>query len=281
MKEILEVHVSESSISLFSGITFAQVPYWFPNIPVKDLKLDFLREYSTEKKPLIVWLCGGAWITMDRGAHIPWLINFAKNGFAVASAEYRMSNSAHFPAQLEDVKSAIRYFRKNADTYGIDKDRIAVAGESAGGYLAAMAGVTSGDKSFDVGENLDQDSSVQAVVDFYGPTDFLSFPQNPQFQNSPTPEAMLLGYNASSRREEAEKSSALQYASKNSPPFFIAHGTNDGIVGISQSEILHEKLERVGARSDFYPIKGAGHATPHFYQSALQERITAFLKEVL
>jgi acetyl esterase/lipase len=286
MKQNLRVPLADPTMMFVSGVTFATVPYWAWGLPNRDLKLDFLAPASPAspepvKRPLLLWLCGGAWLTMDRSAHMPWLLGFAEQGYAVASAEYRMSNCAHFPSQLEDVKKAIRFLRAQAGTYGIDPEKIVVAGESAGGYLAVMAGVTGADKRFDAGDHLEQSSEVAAVIDFYGPVDFAHFKETGAAPSDvPSPVDLLLGYSPWARPQQAAEASALTYLSQGTPPVCILHGTEDDVVPISQSEILHEKLLAAGVRADFYALEGAGHATPHFFQKAVREKILGFLREV-
>lgn len=285
MKQKIFVELENTSLCLLSGITFAQTPYWFPFYNIKDLKMDILRPFGPpkEKLPLLVWICGGAWITMDRAAHIPNLMYFAKQGYIVASVEYRMSNCATFPAQLQDIKSAIRYLRVHAQEYGIDPERVAVMGESAGGYLAAMTGVTGHDSQWDKGENPGISSAVNAVVDYYGPTDFTLFssttPQNPK--GSASPETMLLGYSPSCAPEEAASASVSTYVTKETPPFFILHGLADPVVPYAQSDVLYDALQKAGVRSEYYLIEEAGHAAPQFYQESTNEKIIGFLDSIL
>lgn len=121
--------------------------------------------------PLVIWIHGGAFLIGSKDDTVP--LELLSQGYAVASMGYRYSSEAKFPAQVEDCKAAIRWLRANAARFALDPERFAVFGESAGGYLAAMLGTTGDVKEFDVGENLDQSSRVQAVIDFYGPTDFL------------------------------------------------------------------------------------------------------------
>lgn len=293
IKKDLSVPLTDTPLTLISGITFAQVPYWFPFFDYKDLKLDIIRPFrksDNKKCPLLLWICGGAWITMDRSAHLPWLMNFARQGYVVASAEYRLSNSAHFPSQLEDIKKAIRYLRAHAEEFGIDPDRIIIGGESAGAHLAAMAGVTNGRKEYDTGEYLEWSSDVQAVIDYYGPASFtLPAPEasstNPQetpdFLKGPSSIDMLLGYSPADNPQEAESAAALSFVDDSTPPFFIAHGMDDPIVSITGSEALYEALTRHNVATEFYAVRGAGHADPRFYQSEMAGRIIDFLNRVL
>lgn len=293
IKTELTVLLKDAPLTLISGITFARVPYWFPFFDYKDLKLDLIRPFRKpdgEKRPLLLWICGGAWITMERSAHLPWLMNFARGGYVVASAEYRLSNSAHFPAQLEDVKKAVRYLKAHADEFGIDPGRIVIGGESAGAHLASMAGVTSGMKEYDKGEYLDQSSSVQAVIDYYGPADF-TFPvtnppatdsqETPDFLKGPSPVDMLLGYDPAENPQQADAAGPLSYVNDSTPPFFIAHGMEDPIVSIAGSEALYNALTKHRVEAEFYAIRNAGHADPRFYQPEMANRIMEFLERVL
>lgn len=137
MRRRIQVEAEKPQFCVTTGITFAQADAWFGNT-VQDLKLDLIYPRdNTRKYPCVVWICGGAWIQMDRSAHLAYLSVLAQQGFVVASVEYRTSNEAKFPAPLQDVKAGIRYLRAHADRFNIDPDRIGVMGESAGGYLPA------------------------------------------------------------------------------------------------------------------------------------------------
>ena len=139
MRESLKVKVTAPQYSVVSGATFAQVDAWFGHTR-RDLKMDIIYpEDGTRKYPCVVWICGGAWQRMDRSAHLAYLSELARCGFVVASVEYRTSNEDIFPAQLTDVKAGIRYLKAMSERYHIDTERFGVMGESAGGYLAAMA----------------------------------------------------------------------------------------------------------------------------------------------
>lgn len=283
MKNKIKIEINQPTIALISGVTFAQTPYWYPHYNVKDLKMDILRPFEqTDKKlPLIIWVCGGAWLTMDRSAHLPNLTYFAKQGFIVASIEYRMSNCANFPSQLHDIKSAIRYLRANANVYGIDSTRISIMGESAGGYLAAMAGATSTDTSFDVGEHLNMSSSVNAVVDYYGPVDFTLFSQNRGASDVYfSPDSLLLGYSAAQEPKKAKSASVLTHIGCNSPAYMILHGDEDNIVPYAQSDALFQKLTENGVQVEYYLLEGAGHATMHFYQDEMNKKVADFLSKI-
>ena len=134
-------------------------------------KLDLYVPETGENLPLIIWIHGGAWRGGDKTHYMP--IEYLKAGYAGASLNYRLSQHAIFPAQIEDVKAAVRWLRANAETYRLDPNRFAAWGSSAGGHLVAMLGTAGNVKEFEVGENLEVSSRVQAVVDYFGPTDFL------------------------------------------------------------------------------------------------------------
>lgn len=281
MKKTISVKKEHDRVRLISEITYSQVPSWFGNT-IQPLKLSLLKPERNDNKPypLIIWICGGAWIDMDKDVWIPELVPFTKRGYAVASVEYRVSSQAKFPAQLEDIKTAIRFMRANATRFHIDPDRISVMGESAGGYLAALAGTTGEENAFDVGEWLTESSKVQAVVDWYGPTDFMQFDKRPtdvDFKMLVSPEELLIGGNIQDNKEKYQKSNPINYITHKTPPFLILHGKQDNLVPIQQSELLYEALIAHGVEANFYEIEGAGHATVEFNQPAIQECILEFL----
>ena len=184
MRRRIQVEAEKPQFCVTTGITFAQADAWFGNT-VQDLKLDLIYPRdNTRKYPCVVWICGGAWIQMDRSAHLAYLSVLAQQGFVVASVEYRTSNEAKFPAPLQDVKAGIRYLRAHADRFNIDPDRIGVMGESAGGYLTCMAALAT-DPVYDVGENLEYSSAVQAACPWYPPTDFRGFRSSVRHLRSP------------------------------------------------------------------------------------------------
>jgi len=210
--------------------------------------------YKT-KLPLIIWIHGGAWFIGSKDDTVP--LELLSEGYAVASINYRLSRDAKFPAQIEDCKAAVRWLRANAARFALDTERFAAFGESAGGYLAAMLGTTGDVKEFDVGENLEQSSRVQAVVDFYGPTDFL---QNAfAVANPKTPEAQLIGGAILENKDKAAKANPIAYVTKTDAPFLIVHGDADKYVPHNQSELLEAALKKANVPTTFYTVKGGGH----------------------
>lgn len=291
MRYKIDIPVKEQPVTLISGITFAQVPYWSPFYNYKDLKMDILAPSGRPgqgKRPLFVWICGGGFATMERSAYIPWLTYFAKRGYIAASVEYRLSNSAHFPAQIEDVKKAIRFLRAHADEYGIDPDRVAVGGESAGGNLASMVGVTNDIAAFDVGEYPEQSSHVSAVVNFYGPAVLVKEPGKRSMDGIPLPDTagysrttQLLGFDPEAEPERAAKTAAQYYINENTVPFFLAHGTGDTLVDISGSDEFYRILSQNHVPVEYYRIQGAAHMGMEFYQDEMSQRVLGFLNKTL
>ncbi|MSS88547.1 alpha/beta hydrolase [Eisenbergiella tayi] len=205
-----------------------------------------------------------------------------------ASIEYRLSNSVHFPAQIEDVKKAFRFLRAHADEYGIDPNRVAIGGESAGGNLATMVGVTNGSREFDIGEYTEQSSQVSAVINYYGPA-FLKQKHGTQSMNGvPLPETTgysrtirLLGFDPEKEPDRAARTAAQYYINKNTIPFFLAHGTGDTLVDISGSNEFCDILTQNNVPVEYYRIKNAAHMGMEFYQDEMSQRILAFLNKTL
>lgn len=280
MREKLKIKVEAPQYTVVSGVTFAQVDAWFDHTR-RDLKMDIIYpEDKTKKYPCIVWICGGAWQRLDRSAHLAYLTELARSGFVVASVEYRTANEGPFPIQLTDVKAGIRYLKALSDRYNIDPERFGVMGESAGGYLAAMAALAE-DKAFDVGAFTEYSSKVQAACPWYPPTDVTGFPYPSPVEAAASMESLLLGKNVMLNKEEALKICPVSFVTKDAPPFLIIHGDNDHTVPFSQGEILHDKLEEVGADVKLLILEGADHADMPFFQRELWERITAFFKDKL
>ncbi len=280
MKEKVKVKVEAPQYAVVSGVTFAQVDAWFGHTR-RDLKMDIIYPEDKEKKyPCVVWICGGAWRAMDRSAHLAYLAELARSGFVVASVEYRTSNEGPFPIQLIDVKAGIRYLKAMSDRYNIDPERFGVMGESAGGYLAAMAALVE-DKAYDVGAFLDDSSKVQAACPWYPPADVTAFPYPSPVEAAASMESLLLGKNVAQYREEALQICPVTYVTKDAPPFLIIHGNNDHTVPFSQGEILHDKLEEAGADVKLLILEGADHADMPFFQEEIWQRIVAFFKEKL
>ncbi len=230
-----------------------------------SLKLDlYLPDpRPTDPVPLVLWVHGGAWRAGSKdGTYAP---NTLSESYAVASIDYRLSQTAVFPAQIHDVKAAVRWLRAHAETYGIDPSRFGAWGSSAGGHLVALLGTTCDDEDLEgaVGEHLDQSSCVQAVCDFFGPTDFLALlEQRGASTRRPMPEDLLLGGSVEENEALARLASPIYHVDADDPPFLIMHGGDDPTVPIAQSIAFAEALRAAGVDSTLIVIDGAGHGFP-------------------
>jgi acetyl esterase/lipase len=235
---------------------------------------------ATAPMPLVIYVHGGAFkmgnSSMAGGKVQPLL----DAGFAVASVNYRLSGEALFPAAMKDVKAAVRFLRANADTYGYDPDRFAAWGESAGGNLVALLGTTTGQTTFlddPALGNADVSSDVQAVVDWFGPTDFsLMDTQAAEEGNKCTtpeehdpassPESAYIGAEIQTALDTVAQANPITYVqtATSLPPFSIAHGDNDCNVPYQQSEVLAEALTAGGHDVELTILTDAGHADARF-----------------
>jgi len=225
-------------------------------------KLDLYLPKAEKKLPLIIWVHGGAWLAGNKTDGVP--LDYLTDGYAVASINYRLSQHAIFPAQIQDCKAAVRWLRTNAKKYNLDPNCFGAWGPSAGGHLVAMLGTTGDVKEFDVGEYLTVSSRVQAVADYFGPTDFLQLdehrPPDGQVHNTPdSPESQLIGGYIQDNKEKVAKANPITYVTEDDAPFLIIHGDMDPLVPHHQSELLEAALEKAGVPVLFYTVKGAGH----------------------
>jgi len=246
--------------------------------------------------PLVIFIHSGGFMMGDKAMSATELDPLVAAGYAVASLNYRLSAEAIFPAPVEDVKAAVRWLRANAEMYNLDPERFAAFGASAGGNLAAMLG-TSGDvEDFDNPElgNADVSSRVQAVVDWFGPTDFLQMdaqfaadevcPASAESHDAAdSPESVLLGAEIQSVPELAAAANPITYVTDDDPPFFIQHGTADCNVPTAQSQLLYDALvEATGEENNtFIMIEGAGHGGEQFAAEDNFALVIAFLDEHL
>ncbi len=233
----------------------------------------YLPEKPKGRLPVVVWIHGGAWMagSKDDCPAVP----FVTEGCAVASVNYRLSQHAVFPAQIEDCKAAIRWLRANATKYRLDPEHIGVWGASAGGHLVALLGTTAGVKDLEGhGGNLDQSSRVQCVLDWFGPTDLTTMGKEGDPAGSPV--ALLIGGPAQENLEKARRASPLTYVNKNAAPFLIMHGDKDNLVPLRQSQRLAEELKKAGVEVTLKVVKGNGHGGPGFTTPENLRLIEAF-----
>lgn len=229
-------------------------------------KLDlYLPAQTNHSLPLVIWVHGGAWRGGSKN-DCP-ARRFVARGYAVASIGYRLSQHAVFPAQVEDCKAAVRWLRAHAKEYQLDADRFGAWGSSAGGHLVALLGTTGDSKEFDHGPNLEFSSRVQAVVDFFGPTDLLrmavqSGSNSRMNHDAPdSPESLLIGGAVQENKEKANRANPINYVSKGDPPMLLVHGDADPLVPYQQSEELYAALQQAGVEAALHIVKGGGHGT--------------------
>jgi acetyl esterase/lipase len=250
----------------YEGITYAVAPGYRP------LQLDVWVPASPTSPPLVVWIHGGGWMFGDR-RYLPETLRpnqlfeeLVAAGLAVATIDYRHALEAHFPAQLHDAKAAIRYLRAYADVLGIDTDRIGIWGESAGGHIAALVGLTGQHPELEgaIGV-LRQSSAVDVVVDWYGPADLTLQPRENRsaeiIGNLPpemltSPEVLMAG---GQDQHSLTAASPITYITPDAPPFLLIHGTADTVVPFAQSVVLAQALTEKGVPARLVPIDGADH----------------------
>jgi acetyl esterase/lipase len=230
--------------------------------------------------PLLVWIHGGAFRAGSKDGPVP-LAFLLSRGMAVASIGYRLSQHALWPAQIVDCKAAVRWLRARAGTYGLDPSRVAAWGCSAGGHLSAMLGVAGHVAAWDRGADLGRSSRVQAVVDHYGPTDFLQMdahrlPEGMAHDPADSPESELVGGAIQSVRDRVAAANPITYATPDAPPFLIVHGDHDPLVPHHQSVLLDAALRRAGVPVRFYTVRGGGHGG--FTDPVVDELTAAFLE---
>ncbi|WP_379136324.1 alpha/beta hydrolase fold domain-containing protein [Paenibacillus sp. sgz500958] len=243
--------------------------------------------------PVIMAVHGGAFMMGDKAdTQLKPMLEGLKRQYAVVSVNYRLSGEAIFPAQIQDVKAAIWWIKANAQLYQLDASRIALWGGSAGGNLVSLAGTSAHHKFFEDTGNTAFPCDVQVVVDWFGPTDFLSmdelFEQSGvkglQIHNAAdSAESILLGSTITEVPDKVKAANPETYISKQSPPFFIQHGTKDLIIPTQQSVIFYNKLvDMIGNENvRLELLEGAGHGGPEFETEENVNKVLDFIDKFL
>ena len=257
--------------------TIKNVVYATPKLPngkSTSLKMDILIPEPVGKRTVVVYVPGGGFVVAAKESALNLRTYVAEAGFAVASIQYRTTrDGANYRDGIEDIKAAIRYLRANAEKYGIDAGAVAVWGESAGGYLATMVGVTNHNSTFEAGANLNQSSDVQGVIDDFGASDiskiaadFDAVTQHAIYTNEGLVQYIGKASDANTLDPGIAGTAAnpLKYIQANAPPFIIFHGNQDKLVSPSQTLILHDALVATGVRSTRYVVDGAAHGDLSF-----------------
>ena len=304
MKTVIHPRIQRSMLTLLDNITYSHAKQ--PDGSVLDLKLSILLHHGNqelrlasglttdvppEPLPVIIWVPGGAWRGTDKNQSIAEMQFLAERGFALVSMYYRSSAQAHYPAQLIDVKTAVRFLRAHAEQYHIDPHRIGMIGRSAGGYLASMAAMNN-----DLGESDEwsgYSSDIQACCDLFGPVDLSQLLQKTTAEvnsgrsrwNSikKSHEGALLGGSEETLPKRAYESSPIHYINDAMCPIAIFHGDQDPIVPLKISEDFYDAMVSAGLEShaEFYQVTGAGHGTREFFQDSTKRLIADFFTRQL
>ncbi len=236
--------------------------------------------------PLVVFVQGSAWHLQDIFQHLQHMVRVCEHGYAVAMVQYRPSDIAPFPAQVQDVKTAIRFLRSKASEFPIDASRVGIWGDSSGAHTAALVGFTS-DGELDTDLYAEQTAAVSCIVDWYGPTDISTMNETISIQDHiqpDSPEGYLIG------RKHVLEHPKLVYPTipmnylsreRNIPPILMMHGSKDQLVHFHQSCMLYEALRTLDKDVEFYKLEGAYHAFGGFNCVASIEIVLEFLDRYL
>ncbi|MEO2017825.1 MAG: alpha/beta hydrolase [Fuerstiella sp.] len=262
--------------------TYRDVVY--ATVGEQELRLDVYTPQKTrtaQKSPVIVWIHGGAWRAGSKNK-VP-VAKLVDRGFAIASVDYRLSPVAKFPAQIHDIKAAIRFLRANAATYRLDPDRFVIAGSSAGGHLAALVGVSNGVAELEgtVGKHATQSSDVQSIVSFYGAANLQTIlsQSTPHGLSVRVPALeLLLGGQPIDQPDLAKLASPVAHVDASDPPLLLIHGDQDPQMPINQAHELHGKYKQLRLTVDFEVVHGGAHGGKRFFDDRMLDRVAEFLK---
>lgn len=235
----------------------------YEKINGRELPLDLYRPQTKTPTPLVIWIHGGGWKSGSKIGGGPAVAQLLKRGYAVASIEYRLSGEAVFPAAIEDCKAAVSFLRLYAEKYNLDPNRFGVWGSSAGGHLVSLLGTTNDVEDFDThAVTRKASSSVQAVCNWFGPSDFLrmnDFPSRINHDGADSPESRFIGGPIQKNPQKVQRANPAHYVTAGDPPFLHLHGDQDQLVPFNQSEILHAALKASGVETTLYKVVGGGH----------------------
>lgn len=240
--------------------------------------------WTTDTYPLIVFVQGSAWREQSLGATLPTMAAVATRGYVVAIVEYRPSTVAPFPAQVRDVRTALRYLEANAADLHIASGPLVLWGDSSGAHTAVLTSLTSHDPYFSdepVGEPAPE---IYAVVDYYGPTDISRMNEEPSTQDHRSPESpeglLIGGVDVLDNTELAHRTVLMAHIGDGVelPPFLVIHGSKDRLVPFGQSIMLVEALRAAGQDVTFYKLQGADHGDPSFWRPATLDLVVDFIE---
>ena len=258
------------------GAAFSDVTYCVTD--GIDLQLDFFHAASGDVTPLVVFAHGGGYRrgTKNQVQRLPEFDDLIETGYSVASVDYRLAPDHPFPAPIEDLKCAVRHLRANSADYGIDPDRIAVMGFSAGAHLAMLTGVADTAAGFDVGQYPGVSSAVRAVVAADGPSDVTEL-------RSSEPDVARDAFGDS--LDLMTRASPLTYVDSDDPPMLIFHGELDRTVPVQHSKWMDEELTSAGVEHEVVIVPDGEHRWPSQREdtgaASYSRLIESFLQEHL
>lgn len=257
------------------------IPY--ATVTGQTLGLDLHLPAGVKQAPLVLYVHGGAWSAGNKTQYPTFLVD---NGFAVASLDFRSTDVAPFPANVHDIKAAIRFLRAKAGLYGYRADRIAITGASSGGHLAALVGVTNGVAALegDEGEFPRESSAVQAIVSWFGASNLTTIlSQSTPFGLDVREPALkrLLGDLPDKRPELARLASPVFQVDAKDPPLLLLHGDQDRQMPINQLHELEGAYAKTGLKAETLVLHGVGHDSGPFFQGEPASRVVAFLKRTI
>lgn len=249
----------------------------------KPLGLDLHLPAGSGAAPLVVYVHGGAWSAGDKTQYPAFLVD---NGFAVASLDFRSTSDAPFPANVHDIKAGVRFLRANAAKYGYRADRIALAGASSGGHLAALVGTTNGDAGLEgrQGTDLGQSSDVQAIVSWFGASNLTTIlkQSTPGGLEVRVPALQrLLGAQPDAVPGLARQASPVFHLDSRDPPLLLLHGDQDAQMPVNQSLELEGAYRKAGLPVELFILHGVGHDGGPFFQGEPAGKVVAFLKRTI
>lgn len=229
----------------------------YKNVDGKSLHLDIYKKKNLPPSaPTLIFVHGGAWRTGERSDYLYYLLSYANKGYVTITVSYRLIKDAVFPAAVQDLDCAVRWIRQHADEYGIDADRMALVGGSAGAHLSMLVGYDGDNPAF-IGEcGLDSiSSSVKAIVSLYGPTDLTTDYAITTYQTQD-----FMGKSYEEDPDRYKLASPRFHISADDPPTLIFHGTIDSLVPISQADSLDAWLSEANVPHEYHRLKGWPHA---------------------
>ena len=283
---IVSLHASAQPDRIKS--IFPETTQFLQNIPyandtLKKHQLDIYMPANAKAiNPVVIWLHGGAWMLNDKYADMGYMTNTIKSiiekGYVLASIDYRHSTTATFPAQIQDCYQALEFLHNNASKYKLDKNKFVLFGFSAGGHLASLLALSNNNNVTEFyPEKKKTNFKIKAVIDFYGPSDFLAMTAmgDPDMKGDPI--STLLGSTPPKRPDISKLASPSNYVDKSDPPFIIVHGEKDESVPYQQSVLLQSYLNLAGVKNELVIVKGAPHYGTMFDTDEVKSKLLEFL----